>query len=183
MKKTILKWNKVGNIDRKLNYIGNIKNGANLPEINKIVLLFVREYESLNKNKYKCISGYFTETDDGIRMILSNGNTSEITDKTRWAYINFPDDIIEDNSTLLNKNDITAEIGYALAYKDEHGNNFIDNIPNIVEIINIRDILDMTKKIQNRVYSDITLFTYKKPCTYEYNWDYIKEHMKEIHLS
>ena len=79
-------------------------------------------------------------------MILSNGNTSEITDKTRWAYINFPDDIIEDNSTLLNKNDITAEIGYALAYKDEHGNNFIDNIPNIVEIINIRDISDMTKK-------------------------------------
>lgn len=160
-----MKWNKITNINKKMNYSGNITNGVKLPELGKLVLLYYKN----NYNKDCYVGAYLIEGNFGLKFVLPDGSVKEDINNTMWSYFDLP---FTDNNT-----------GYALAYKDELGNNFMDNIPNIVEIINIRDILNMTKKLQNRGYSDITLFKYKKPCTYEYNWDYIKEHTEEIHLS
>lgn len=155
-----MEWNKITNVNKKINYSGNITNGVKLPKLGKLVLLCYKD----NYNKDCYVGAYLIEGNFGLEFVLPDGSVKEDINNTMWSYFDLP---FTDNNT-----------GYAIAFKKD-GVNYMDNIPYIVEVAdyNNNNINIQIKNIaDNKNGTDITVFKFIKPCEWLYDWDYIKEH-------
>ena len=153
----MLKWNEIIGIDNNMNYFGNRQNGVILPEENEEVLFCRSCFYDESKDMY--FSGYIIERRYGLCLVNSvTGGFIYNLNGIKWARFNKP---------KTNNN-----VGYAIAYLDEHGNGYIDNIPNIIDVSK-NEIEQKIVELKNKCYSEITVFDYIKPCTYMYDWDYI----------
>ena len=155
----MLEWNEIIGIDNNMNYFGNRQNGVVLPEINEEVLFcrpcFYDEY----KDMY--FSGYIIEERYGLSIVdAATSGTINDLNGIKWARFNKP---------KTNNN-----VGYAIAYLDEHGNGYIRNIPNIIDVLK-NEIEQKIVELKNKGYGKITVFDYIKPCTYMYDWNYINK--------
>lgn len=153
----MLEWNEIIGIDNNMSYCGNHRNGVVLPEENEEVLFYRSCFYDETKDMY--FSGYITE--GRYSLIIINSVTGGIINDLngiKWARFNKP---------KTNNN-----VGYAIAYLDEYGNGYINNIPNIIDVLK-NEIEQKIVELKNRNYSKITVFDYIKPCTYMYDWDYI----------
>lgn len=153
----MLEWNEIIGIDNNMNYFGNRKNGVVLPEINEEVLFCHSCFYDESKDMY--FSGYIIEGRYGLSLVdtVTSGTIDDLNG-IKWARFNKP---------KTNNN-----VGYAIAYLDEHGNGYIRNIPYIIDVLK-NEIEQKIVELKNRDYSKITVFDYIKPCTYMYDWDYI----------
>lgn len=153
----MLEWNEIIGIDNNMNYFGNRQNGVVLPEINEEVLFCRSCFYDESKDMY--FSGYIIEERYGL-IIVDAATSGTINDLNgiKWARFNKP---------KTNNN-----VGYAIAYLDNHGNDYISNIPYIVDVSK-NEITQKIVELKNKGYSKITVFDYIKPCTYMYDWNYI----------
>ena len=160
----MLDWNEIIGINKDMNYMGNVENGVILPELDEEVIFCRHGYRDDTQDIY--FSGCIFESKYGLELTNSCINGTEmVADGIKWARFNKPE--TENN------------IGYAIAYLDENDNGFKKDIPNIVKIE--KDEINEKIGILNRNgYSKITVFKYIKPCTFQYNWDYVNSH-KVIH--
>lgn len=153
-----MEWNKITNINKKMNYSGNITNGVKLPELGKLVLLCYKD----NYNKDCYVGAYLIEGNFGLEFVLPDGSVKEDINNTMWSYFDLP---FTDNNTE-----------YAIAFKKD-GVNYMDNIPYIIEVADYNNINIQIKNIaDNKNGTNITVFKFIKPCEWLYDWDYIKEH-------
>lgn len=113
----------------------------------------------IKKDMY--FSGYIVEGRYGLKIVdLVNGEFIENINGIKWARFNKP-------KTVNN-------IGYAIAYLDEYGNGYTKDIPNILDVSK-DEIKEKVNELKNNNISQMIVFTYIKPCTYMYGWDYIKK--------
>ena len=153
----MLEWNEIIGIDNNMNYFGNLQNGVVLPEENEEVLFCRPCFYDESKDMY--FSGYIIQGRYGLCLVNSvTGGIIDNLNGIKWARFNKP-------KTINN-------VGYAIAYLDDHGNGYIDNIPNIIDVSK-NEIEQKIVELKNKCYSEITVFDYIKPCTYMYDWDYI----------
>lgn len=159
-----MKWNKIEGFDKKLNYRGNIEKGVCLPKLNEEVLFCRPSYNDPKKDIY--FSGYIYEGNYGLVLVNSVFNGIESFDECyTWTRFERP----------KTKNNI----GYAIAYTDKNGEGFIENIP-YIKIVNLENFNEKIQELKNKDFKNITLFEYIKPCTYMYDYEYIKNHMINI---
>ena len=160
----MLDWKIIKGINNKMNYYGNVENGVELPELNEEVLFCRTNYADDKKDIY--FAGYIYSGDYGLELVNPIvGGVEMLTDGVKWARFNKPE---TDNN-----------IGYAIAYIDENGNNFVQDVPNIIAVE--KDQIETNiEKLTKMGCSDITVFKYINPCTYAYNWEYVLEHKIEI---
>lgn len=157
-----MEWNKITNINKKMNYSGNITNGVKLPKLGKLVLLCYKD----NYNKDCYVGAYLIEGNFGLEFVLPDGSVKEDINNTMWSYFDLP---FTDNNT-----------GYAIAFKKD-GVNYMDNIPYIIEVADYNNINIQIKNIaDNKNGTNITVFKFIKPCEWLYDWDYIKEHTIKV---
>ena len=156
----MLEWNEIKGINNDMNYMGNVENGVILPELEEEVLFCMPNYKHKDRDMF--FSGYIDEDRSGLSLVdLSSCGETSIRNGVKWARFNKPE--TENN------------IEYAIAYLDENDNGFKKDIPNIVKIE--KDEVDkQIGKLYRNGYSRITVFKYIKPCTFEYDWEYIKAH-------
>ena len=156
----MLEWKEVHGMNEKLNHVGNIKCGVNLPELNEEVLFCRSSYRDNTKDIY--FSGYIYEGRYGLTLVnLISGGVDSVVDGIKWARFNKPE-------TQNNKR-------YAVAYLDEYGKGFLKDIPNIVEVE--KDTIEqLINELREKGYTRITPFSYILPCTFDYDWDYIEAH-------
>ena len=154
----MLEWNEIRGFDKRLNHRINVENGVNLPDLNEEVLFYRTDYRDATRDI--CFLGYVEDDDDGVvRMInLCDGGENSIFDGLKWSRFNKP----------WTKNNT----GYAIAYLNEYGHNFTGDIPFIVRVKQ-DNVENMVNEFQKMNYSKITVFNYMKPCTFQYDWDYI----------
>lgn len=156
----MLEWKEIQGINEKLNHIGNIKCGVNLPELNEEVLFCRSNYRDKTKDIY--FSGYIDEDRYGLNLVNSiTGGVESVVDGIKWARFNKPE-------TQNNKR-------YAVAYLDEYGKGFLKDIPNIIEVE--EDAIERSINIlKEKGCTRIVPFSYILPCTFDYDWNYIESH-------
>ena len=153
-----LSWNNIIGLNKELDYVGNIQNGVILPDLKEEVLFCRNGFIDHTKDIY--FSGYIIEEDNGLVIINSvTKGTSDLSDEIQWA--------------RFNRARTNNSIGYAIAYLDEYGRGFKGDIPNII-CIEKTDIGQQKKLLNEAGYSRITVFTYVKPYSNNYNWDYVE---------
>lgn len=156
----MLEWKEIQGMKEKVNYIGNRESGVNLPELNEEVLFCRSSYRDKTKDIY--FSGYIEEDRYGLKLVNSiSGGVESVVDGIKWARFNKPE-------TQNNKR-------YGIAYLDEHGNGFLKDIPNIIEV-DKNEIERSINCLKEKGCTRITPFYYILPCTFDYNWDYIESH-------
>lgn len=131
-----------------------------MPELNEEVLFCRPSYRDKTKDIY--FSGYIYESSYNLQLVNSIvGGVEPVVDGIKWARFNKPE-------TQNNKR-------YAVAYLDEYGKSFLKDIPNIVEVE--KDAIEqLVYELKEKGYTRITPFSYILPCTFDYNWDYVKTH-------
>lgn len=160
----MLDWKEIKGLNNNYNYCANVNNGVELPDVNEEVLFCRSNYRNAIKDIY--FSGYIYENKYGLSLVNSStGGIESLVDGIYWARFNMPKTI---NNT-----------GYAIAYLDKNGNNFVQDVPNIITV-DKEFILDQIKKLEEIGCSQITVFDYMKPCNFAYNWNYVIEHKIEI---
>lgn len=156
----MLEWKEIQGMKEKVNYIGNSESGVNLPELNEEVLFCRSSYRDKTKDIY--FSGYIEEDRYGLKLVNSiSGGVESVVDGIKWVRFNKPE-------TQNNKR-------YRIAYLDEHGNGFLKDIPNIIEV-DKNEIERSINFLKEKGCTRITPFSYILPCTFDYNWDYIESH-------
>lgn len=157
----MLEWKEINGIHNEMSYFGNKNIGVNLPELNEKVLFCLPSYHDNAKDIY--FSGYFCERCEGIYLINQVTEGAErIRDGILWARFNEPK--TENN------------VGYAIAYLDEKGENFKGNIPNIVQVRK-SEIPEKIKELKEKGFSHITPFKFIFPCTFKYDWEYVRNNL------
>lgn len=152
-----LEWNEVKGYNRHFNYNGNVDNNVKLPKLEELVIICK---EDKNFDSYEV--GYLVEGDYGLKFV-NRLYSIDLVDGLKWAYFNKP----------ATKNNLH----FGVAFYDENGENFKDNIPNIIDVGRNKDLLlETVFKLNNKGCSNITTFTFIEPCTYEYTWDYVCTH-------
>lgn len=153
-----LEWNTINGIDNKLNYRGNIEKGVKLPNIGETVLFCAPSYADEKNDLY--ISGEIQEREHGLNIVYPTGMYGSVIDGIKWARFNMP----------YTKNNT----GYGLAYKDETGKDFSQNHPNIIQVEK-EELEQKIEELKVKGCSNIIAFKYIKPCSFDYDWEYIKK--------
>lgn len=159
----MLDWVEIKGLNQRMSYDSNIENGVKLPELKEEVLFCMTDYKDETKDSY--FVGYIGESENGLKLVHPFLNGVEpFTENIQWARFNKPE----------TKNNI----GYAIAYIDENGNNFHKNIPYIVTVKK-EEVRTKMKEFTEAGYLKIIAFSYVQPCTFQYDWEYIEKHMIE----
>lgn len=160
----LLSWKEVKGINNNMNHRGNIDNGVLLPKLNEEVLFCRKSFDNPIRDIY--FSGFVYETGSSINVYNSvMGTVETVVDGLKW--------------TRFNKPETNNNIGYAIAYLNENGNNFMPNVPNIV-CIEKDEAGIKVKEFKKLGFSKITVFKYIKPCTFQYDWDYISKNKVSV---
>ena len=155
----MLEWNEINGFCTNLNYRGNVI----LPNLDEEVLVCRPDFNKGTRDIY--VNAVFKEDLRGLRLydLYSDGEMS-ILNGLKWARINKP---FTENNT-----------GYAIAFKDKFGRNFNGDIPNIV-VISQSEIVTKINEFKQNGYKQVTGFKFIKPCTYEYDWEYVENNIVE----
>lgn len=152
-----MKWVEVKGLKEGFNYFGQTNNGVKLPDLGEEVLFCRPSYQNKKVDCY--FNGVIEERVNGL--VLYNKVTCSydtLVDGIKWARFNKPN--TENN------------IGYALAYKDVNGNNYLGNVPCMIEIV-LEDKEIQTQHLKRFGCKQVTCFKFQKPCTYKYTWEYV----------
>lgn len=161
-----MEWFEIKGYNKKMNHYGNMEEGVNLPKIKEEVLFCTQSYYDDSEDIY--FSGYIKEGIYGLSIINNVVNGGQIVvDGIKWARFTKPE---------TNNN-----IGYAIACCDIDGRNFKNDIPFIIDVGKFVDkIEDKINELIEDGSTKICLFKYIQPCTYKYNWDYVRDNEVSI---
>ena len=163
----MLEWKEIKGYNHDLNYRANMEAGVDLPELNEFVL-FCKECERpyIKEGVSDVYFGGYISLDDKYeRAVIVDTRVDGIwslEDGTKWARFNLPE--------------TRNNLRYAIACLDQEGNNFYKGIPYLINVGKEKDrIKEAVEKLKKENYKEITPFKYIEPCTFQYDWKYVKE--------
>lgn len=156
----MLEWFKIENFNSNWIHHANVENGVKLPELDEEVLFCGKRYFDESKDLY--FSGWLREDARGCYVVWPRGDSSRELNGLYWARFNRP---FTENNTR-----------FCIAYLDEDGHGFNNKYPNIIEC-KPDDFLKKYVELKSKGYSKLTYFKCMEPITYEYDWDYINDHI------
>lgn len=163
----MLEWKEIKGYNHNFNYKANMEAGVDLPELNEYVLFCKECPTSYVDNGVRNVyfGGYICLYGRSENPVVADVRTNGIwtlEDGTKWARFNLPE--------------TSNNLRYAIACLDQEGNNFYKGIPYLINVGKEKDrIKEAVEKLKKENYKEITPFKYIEPCTFQYDWKYVKE--------
>ena len=105
---------------------------------------------------------YMEDLENPVVADVRTNGIWTLEDGTKWARFNLPE--------------TSNNLRYAIACLDQEGNNFYQGIPYLINVGKEKGrIEEAVEKLKKENYKEITPFTYIEPCTFQYDWKYVKE--------